>query len=197
MKAITLHAAGAIALTFSIAACSSQQEAPAPTPAPTPSPVAEVEPEPNLTPTPSPTPGRVRNIPAPAYENFLDAPQTPGTWFYQQQSGQTRAVFGTAPDDATFMIFCNASEREITLVRADSSGAERDARIRTETRQQRIAMAPPQPGAGIIAARLSASDPLLDAMAITKGRFAVETAGLPALYLPAWVEVTRVIEDCR
>lgn len=40
-------------------------------------------------------------------------------------------------------------------------------------------------------------DPLLDAMALSKGRFAVEVQGLPPLYLPSWAEVSRVIEDCR
>jgi hypothetical protein len=34
-------------------------------------------------------------------------------------------------------------------------------------------------------------------MALSKGRFAVQTLGLPALYIPAWPEITRVIEDCR
>mgnify|MGYP006891167444 CR=1 FL=1 len=43
---------------------------------------------------------------------------------------------------------------------------------------------------------LNATDPLLDAMALTKGRFAVEV-GAAKLYLPSWAEVSRVIEDCR
>jgi len=38
---------------------------------------------------------------------------------------------------------------------------------------------------------------LLDAMALARGRFAVEVAGYPALYLPNWAEVARVVEDCR
>jgi hypothetical protein len=42
-----------------------------------------------------------------------------------------------------------------------------------------------------------AQDPLLDAMAFSKGRFAVESAGLATLYVPPYPEVTRVIEDCR
>ncbi len=70
-------------------------------------------------------------------------------------------------------------------------------RIRTETTARSI-LANPVPGqSNLIAVRLRGSDPLLDAMAITKGRFAVETGGLQTLYLPAWAEVTRVIEDCR
>jgi hypothetical protein len=40
-------------------------------------------------------------------------------------------------------------------------------------------------------------DPLLDAIALSKGRFAIETDGLPNLILPTWAEVSRVIEDCR
>lgn len=44
---------------------------------------------------------------------------------------------------------------------------------------------------------LPANDPILDAMAFSKGRFAIETAGQQTLYLPSWPEVTRVIEDCR
>jgi hypothetical protein len=56
------------------------------------------------------------------------------------------------------------------------------------------------PGGGqlpTLVARLSAHDPFLDAIAFSKGRFAVEVQGLDPLYLPAWPEVTRVIEDCR
>lgn len=46
-------------------------------------------------------------------------------------------------------------------------------------------------------ATLAANDALLDSMAFSRGRFAVEVNGLPTLYLPAWAEVGRVIEDCR
>ena len=49
----------------------------------------------------------------------------------------------------------------------------------------------------VIAATLTARDGLLDAMAFSRGRFAVETAGLPTLFVPSWPEVSRVIEDCR
>ena len=44
---------------------------------------------------------------------------------------------------------------------------------------------------------LPARDPLLDAMAFSRGRFALDTAGMPTLYVPSWPEVSRVIEDCR
>ena len=40
-------------------------------------------------------------------------------------------------------------------------------------------------------------DPLLDAMAFSRGRFMVEMGGAQTLVLPAWSELGRVIEDCR
>ena len=52
-------------------------------------------------------------------------------------------------------------------------------------------------GAGGAVVSLVPTDPLLDAMAFSRGRFMVEMPGAPVLYLPAWPEVSRVIEDCR
>jgi hypothetical protein len=48
-----------------------------------------------------------------------------------------------------------------------------------------------------VSGMVSANDPLLDAIAFSRGRFTVEVPGLPMLVLPAWPEPARVIEDCR
>lgn len=74
---------------------------------------------------------------------------------------------------------------------------DRVIRIKTETAERTLTATPMSAQPNIIAANLSASDPFLDAMAITKGRIAVETNGMNTLYLPAWPELSRVIEDCR
>lgn len=70
-------------------------------------------------------------------------------------------------------------------------------RIRTETTERLLTASPSSDGRPLLIVELGAQDRLLDAMAFSRGRFAVETGGLPTLYLPAWAEVTRVIEDCR
>lgn len=70
-------------------------------------------------------------------------------------------------------------------------------RIRTETTERLLTANPSSDGRPLLIVELAAQDRLLDAMAFSRGRFAVETGGLPTLYLPAWAEVTRVIEDCR
>ena len=64
----------------------------------------------------------------------------------------------------------------------------------TSTRRLLALAADPVAGASVA---LAVRDPLLDAMAFSRGRFMLEVAGFPALYLPAWAEVGRVIEDCR
>jgi hypothetical protein len=48
-----------------------------------------------------------------------------------------------------------------------------------------------------LAATLAASDPLLDAIAFSRGRIAIEAPGTPLLIVPSWPEPARVIEDCR
>lgn len=70
-------------------------------------------------------------------------------------------------------------------------------RIMTETATRLLDARPTGSQSADLATTLSARDSLLDAIALSRGRFAVEAAGLPTLYLPSWAEVSRVIEDCR
>lgn len=187
MKAIYVHAVGALALSFALAACVSSVEPPLPAPTPAAAP----------TPSPMPSPAATPVMQTPVYDNYLDAPQTPGTWFYADLPDQSRAVYGESRDTAVFLITCLKSDRVISLVRANRLARAKLAKIRTETIERSLTLAPKTETDSVISASIPANDPLLDAMAITKGRFAVETAGMPTLYLPAWVEVSRVIEDCR
>ncbi|GMM93915.1 hypothetical protein [Qipengyuania sp. MTN3-11] len=177
MKPIYAHAGAALALTFTIAAC-----IPAPDSTPVPEPVQRPAPTPSPTPTPS--------IALPAYDNWIDAPQTPGDWAYRTSGSESRASFSTN-DTLAFQMICTPT-KQIALIRPGGSAGR--IGIRTET-SERAVSAESRNGAAV--ATLSPRDPLLDAMALTRGRFAVETAGQSPLYLPAWAEVTRVIEDCR
>lgn len=181
MKARLLQASGAVALTFVIVACIPRPQPPAPSPAPV------------GTPAPTPAPAPVAT--APAYENYLDAPQTPGDWRYEALRGGGVARFGTS-GSTVLELGCDASARQVVIGRASSAARSRVMTITTETVERDI-VAEPVRGRDQLAARLPANDPLLDAMAVTKGRFALATQGEATLYVPAWVEVSRVIEDCR
>ena len=127
----------------------------------------------------------------------MDAPQTAGDWHYAQSTQRTTAAFGPAQSEARISIECDRARRTITLVRSGQASGPVPMRILTETRERVLTANPAGQQLPSVSVALAATDPILDAMALSKGRFAVETAGMPTLYLPSWPEVTRVIEDCR
>lgn len=160
--------------------------APEPTPAPPQSP-------PLARATPQTQPSRVV---LPASTQWMDAPQTSGDWSYGAVDGGSLARFG-AGANPVFGVGCMAASRRVALLRyGAASSTDVPMAIRTETADRTLAAQPATDRRGVSGA-LPARDPILDAMAFSKGRFAVEVAGMPTLYLPSWPEVTRVIEDCR
>jgi hypothetical protein len=48
-----------------------------------------------------------------------------------------------------------------------------------------------------VAVELLPTDSILDAIAYTRGRIAIETSGQKSIAVPIWAEFPRVIEDCR
>jgi hypothetical protein len=142
---------------------------------------------------PSPPPPVVEVIPPPlppplppveARTDWADQPLSPGEWRYQAPGGGSEAWFGSAAGG--FMLSCDPERREVLLTRIGApSGAP--LTIRTSSMSRVVADGVP----------LRASDPLLDAIVFSRGRFAVETDGRPALIIPAWPEPGRVVEDCR
>ncbi len=162
-----------LALVASLAACTTARP-PAP-PAPAPAPI--------LRPAPPP----------PRAADWRDLPQSAGDWRWSVAAGRSRAVFGTA-DLPALTLSCDAAARTVTVTRAGTAAGPAPLVI-TTTAQRRVLNAAPA-SAGI-AAVLPARDSLLDAMAFSRGRFMVETPGLPALLVPSWPELSRVVEDCR
>lgn len=159
--------------------------APAPEPTPPP-PVAQ----PSQPPAPAVTA-------TPAFADWIDAPQTPGDWYYRRAAGNSAALFGDSGADARFAITCLPGQRRVTLARSGAAAQALPMRFRTETADRAVTATPSGGEMPSVIATLEANDPLLDAIAFSKGRFAVEVAGQTTLYLPSWPEITRVIEDCR
>lgn len=164
--------ASAALMCAALAACVPRPEptpAPAPAPAPRPTPVA----------TPSPVP---------TYSSWMDVPATPGDWSYSS---------GVAFFAQHLRLRCDRAAGVVEIGRAGTGGVPARMIVRAEMMERGLAAQPAESDPAWVLARVPARDPLLDAMAFSKGRFAVEVAGLPTLYIPAWPEVTRVIEDCR
>ena len=162
-------------------------------PPPEPAPVPVLVPAPAPTPAPTPTPPP----PPPFTGSWMEAPLTPGDWTYRVGPGDTTvALFGESPDRPRFSIGCYQAAQIITFTRYETGLAPAPIRIVTETHEGRLVTRIADPG-GFRLAESPAGDPLLDAMAFSKGRFAVEASGAPTLYIPSYPEITRVIEDCR
>ncbi|WP_284125926.1 hypothetical protein [Parerythrobacter aestuarii] len=162
-------------------------------PPPPPPIVSTPAPVPAPTPTPAPPPPVVEQ---PEYANWLDAPQTPGDWSYRDGPATSIAVFVETGGMESFAIVCTKGG-EVTLSRAGRASQPVPLQIITETGRQFFNAEPDASGGSFLNVQLRSRNPILDAMALSRGRFGIETAGLKTLYLPAWAEVTRVIEDCR
>ncbi len=148
-------------------------------------------------PAPAPPPPRPVSVPPrpPAATNWHDMPATPGVWQWRREGDASIARFGDAGAPALFSMACNPSAGTIGLTRTATTNAATTMTITTTSQSRRLAI--DSSGDGIVTAPLPARDPLLDAMAYSRGRFAVDVPGLASLYLPSWPEVSRVIEDCR
>jgi hypothetical protein len=178
-------AIAALVAVLALSACAPKVAPPIVTPRPTRPPVA----------TPSPTPAKV--VTEPYFANYLDAPETPGNWSYAQFPFGTQAIYNSGDPATSFALSCVAADRRITFTRPLAAPQAQAFEIVTESVSRSLSAVPAQGGAPALVATLDPSDDILDAMAITKGRFAVQTSGARTLYIPAWVEVSRVIEDCR
>ena len=175
-----LLAALPLAALVALSAC-----VPAPKPAPPPPPAPA--------PAPTPTPR-----PVPTYSNWMDAPQTPGDWFYIPETGASIAAFGPAQRQPLFAMRCDMARHTLSVGRTSPSTVAQPMPIRTETATRTFSANPAQGSVEhLVATSVAANDSFLDAIAFSNGRFAVEVAGQPTLYLPSWPEITRVIEDCR
>lgn len=171
-----LHPSFALAAILTMllsGSCAQQRVVPPPAPAPAPKPAPKPIPQPQA--------------------DWRDMPITPGDWRWSMEGRQSVARF--AGD--TLVLRCDLSNRTVTLSRAGSAASDVPMTVTTQSTSRPLLGTPQQGSPPSIAVAFSAGDPLLDAMAFSRGRFALETAGMPTLYVPSWPEVSRVIEDCR
>ncbi len=113
------------------------------------------------------------------------------------------ARFGRAGEEPLLTLTCDPAARTILLRRAAVITGPTPLVI-TSTMARRMLTAESDSSGdfdgiagGAAGVSFTPRDPLLDAIAFSRGRFMVEIPGFAALYLPSWPELSRVIEDCR
>lgn len=143
-------------------------------------------------PPPSPTPTSAMD--------WQDAPLTSGMWTYQRLDTGSRAVFEVAGVQSTagppFVLICGRATRQIGLsARFAIAGS---MIIRTSFGEVTVPTTQiGGPENHRVIGTLAATDPILDQMAYSRGRFLIAVEGGETLILPAWPEIARVVEDCR
>ncbi|MGH6743287.1 MULTISPECIES: hypothetical protein [unclassified Novosphingobium] len=139
-------------------------------------------------PRPAPTPAAPPPpAPPPPPADWRDSPATPGDW---RITSPGIASFA----DGIFGIRCNRASSTISLFRSGTSAGPVSLSITTSDTTRAVAA---HPVSGGVQVDLPARDRLLDSMAFSRGRFAVQAQGMQPLYIPSWTEISRVIEDCR
>ena len=119
-----------------------------------------------------------------AFDDGRLLPLASGDWTYSADAKGSAARFGNL-----FLIRCDRGTRRVTLNRLTAPARDGGTMsIITDTQTASY------PGA---VTSLSASDPMLDAIAFTRGRFVVDVKGVGKTALPFEPEVARSIEDCR
>ncbi len=107
-------------------------------------------------------------------------PLAAGQWTYFATANGSMASYGSH-----LSIRCDRATRTVTISRAVGTPAA--LTIATDAMTRALP----------IGGRLSANDPLLDAIAFSRGRFLVSGGSGGVIAVPAWPEAARSIEDCR
>ena len=131
---------------------------------------------------------------APAPDLATAAPIA-GRWAYVATATGSEATFLNSSALPQLTIRCTRLTRRVAISKPASAAAPFLA-VWTSSLARSIP-ASFNPATARITAELAAYDPLLDALAFSRGRIGVTVSGLPPLVVPAWPEVARVVEDCR
>jgi hypothetical protein len=118
-----------------------------------------------------------------------------GTWSYRAIDGGSESDFIDAAATVRLKIRCNLAVRTVSIARTGVAAAAPTLTVWTSSLSRSVParfLATKE-----LVADMAATDPLLDAMAFSRGRLATAAQGAPMVAVPAWPEIDRVIEDCR
>jgi hypothetical protein len=135
------------------------------------------------------------SLQAQAIADLATATPIGGNWFWAQTADGSEATFTDAYSKVQLTVHCVRLTRRVSLAKA--AGAAAPFLSIWTSSQTRNLPASFDPATGKLSADVAAFDPLLDAIAASRGRIGVSVSGSPPLVVPPWAEVGRVVEDCR
>ena len=118
-----------------------------------------------------------------------------GSWSFQTVQGGSYAAFTDTSGAQRLIIRCNRGARTVSVLRTGVPAAAPTMSVWTSSAARSVASR--FDATKTLTIDLSATDPLLDSIAFSRGRFATAAAGAPLLVVPSGPQIDRVIEDCR
>ena len=132
---------------------------------------------------------------APALSDLSYEKPMHGAWIYSAASDGSEATFVDAQSRPQLTIHCSRATRRVTISKPVAA-ASLSLWIWTSA-QTKSVPSTYDPAKAQVTAEFAPFDPMLDAIASSRGRIGFSTSGLAATIVPPWGEVGRVIEDCR
>ena len=125
--------------------------------------------------------------PVASVDAYRNRPLTTGAWTLLLAAESSEARYGEAGRPARLTLRCDMAARRVRITRPDRTPGTITIVTSSMTRTLTA------PG------EVLASEPLLDAIAFSRGRFVVlaPASSGDALIIPAWPEAARIAEDCR
>jgi hypothetical protein len=118
-----------------------------------------------------------------------------GTWSYAATADGSEARFSDASGTPQLILHCTRATRRVSISKTATAAAPQiDVWTSSQTRSLPVTF---NAATGRVSADLQAYDALLDAIASSRGRVGFAVGTQPALVVPPWPEIARVIEDCR
>jgi hypothetical protein len=118
-----------------------------------------------------------------------------GAWGFRTIEGGSEADFVDAAATVRLQVRCNRAARTVSVIRTGVAAAAPTLAIWTTTLSRSVParfLATKE-----LVADLTSTDPLLDAIAFSRGRIATAATGAPMVAVASGPETVRVIEDCR
>jgi hypothetical protein len=131
----------------------------------------------------------------PLRSNLEYAEPIVGNWLYAGTNDGSEATFNNKSGQPQLSIRCTRSTRRVAIIKAAPSASPS---LWVWTSSERMSLPATYDASALrVSADLGAYDPLLDAIASSRGRIGFSSSGLDALVVPPWADIARVIEDCR
>lgn len=118
-----------------------------------------------------------------------------GTWTYRPITGGSEAAFADSSGAQRLVLRCSRTAGTVSIILTNVPAAAPYLVVTTTFAQRSLPAR--YFSTKTLTADVAATDPLLDAMAFSRGKFAISNAGSGMLVVPAWADPGRVIEDCR